>query len=285
MKTKFQMARRKLSAGTTFNLQPTACNRCWAFTLVELLVVISIMGILAALSVPTLKNLGKSNVQASAARQMLDDVGRARQLAMSHHATVYMVFVPQNFWTNATWWGNLDWNCKAACTNILDKQYTGYTFISLRSVGDQPGQITQRHLTPWQTLPEGSFIQSNKFYAAPTFITNGPTGEAYPIEPFHWTNKLPFPTETNLINPSLPYIAFNYLGQLTADGTTLADRDEFIPLAQGNVSYPTDGNKVLQRLQPTAVENPPGSSTNSMFALIRIDRLTGRASLLHQKMP
>src|SRR5579862_1526931 len=62
-----------------------------AFTLVELLVVISVMGLIAALAVPALKNLGKSNVQTSAVRQLLDDIGRARQLAISQHTTVYMV--------------------------------------------------------------------------------------------------------------------------------------------------------------------------------------------------
>ena len=71
-----------------------------AFTLIEMLVVISILGILAALAVPALKNFGKSDVTISAARQLLDDVARARQLAMSQRTTVYMVFVPTNFWNN-----------------------------------------------------------------------------------------------------------------------------------------------------------------------------------------
>ena len=70
-----------------------------AFTLIEMLVVISILGILAALTVPALKNLGKSNAALGASRQMLDAVGRARQLAIANRTTVYMVFVPTNFWT------------------------------------------------------------------------------------------------------------------------------------------------------------------------------------------
>ena len=60
--------------------------------------VISILGILAALVVPALKNFGHSDATISASRQLLDDVARARQLAISQRTTVYMVFVPTNFW-------------------------------------------------------------------------------------------------------------------------------------------------------------------------------------------
>src|SRR5271170_2076571 len=69
------------------------------FTLIEMLLVIAILGLLAGLAVPALKNLGKSNTNVSAARQLLDDVGRARQLAIANRTTVYMVFLPTNFWT------------------------------------------------------------------------------------------------------------------------------------------------------------------------------------------
>src|SRR5271154_840479 len=70
------------------------------FTLIELLTVIAIVGILAALVVPALKNVGNGNANVSATRQLLDDVARARQLAISQHTTVYMAFVPTNFWGN-----------------------------------------------------------------------------------------------------------------------------------------------------------------------------------------
>ena len=272
-----------------------------AFTLLELLVVIAIIGILAALTVPALKNIGKSQTQVSAARQLLDDVGRARQLAVSHHTTVYMLFVPQCFWLlpinppidfrpnlnakNNTFLTSLSANGYVAATNILDKQFTGYTFVSRRSVGDQPGQGVSRYLAEWKSLPDGAFIATNKFYFN-TFIA------AYPINRFNYTNNLPFPTETNLVsNVWLPYIAFNYLGQLTVDGINLAPADEYIPLAQGNVLYDVDVNKALKMsippptvMPPNFTENPPGNSTNSMFSIVWIDRLTGRATLRQQKV-
>ena len=143
-----------------------------AFTLIEMLVVIAILGILAALTVPVLKNFGRSDATIGASRQLLDGVARARQLAISERTTVYMVFIPPGFWDptwvtagtpTPAWTTGLTPAQKIAVTNLLDKQFTGYTFISLRSMGDQPGHPVPSYLGSWQTLPDGAFIETNKF--------------------------------------------------------------------------------------------------------------------------
>jgi type II secretory pathway pseudopilin PulG len=268
-----------------------------------LLVVISILGILAYLTTPAIKNFGKSNATVSAARQLLDDVGRARQFAIGQRTTVYMVFVPTNFWADATgnpstWFNNLTPTAQTAATNLCDKQLTGYTFMAYGAMGDQPGNHRWHYLAPWQNLPDGTFIALTKFTNSPSqsYRMNDPVSGAlmFYINGFSVTNIIPFPVETNTVTtppsisdlPYLPYIAFNYLGQLVSDVDASGNyRDAYIPLAKGGISLARDSaTKALQFGPADVTEMPPGNSTNSSYNIIHIDRLTGRAVLEFQKL-
>lgn len=288
------------------------------FTLVEMLTVIAIIAIVAGLAVPLLKNYGKSNVNVTASRQFLDDIGRARQLAMSQRTTVYMVFVPTNFFNangalNTSWFNALTAAQKVAFTNLLEKQLTGYIAMSYGAIGDQPGQHKWHYLTTWQSLPSGAYIPHWKFYnpnatpALPYFSFSDPFNPAnnFNINTFTYTNTFPFPTQDSVTNvpagsfPYLPYIAFNYLGQLSDYSGNLlfpnyllgiGDQDFIgggidIPLSQGAVMYDQDPTtKAILTGPPQAIEQPLGNTTNITYNVIHIDPLTGRATLQYHKM-
>ena len=277
------------------------------FTLIELLAVITIIIILAAVAVPTLSAF-KPNVSAAAERQLLGALARARQLAISQRTTVYMVFCPTNFWSNtydpspyafnniismmpATPAGMQSEMNKAM--RLLNKQMIGYAFVSLKTLGDQPGRPTPRYLSSWQTLPNGAYIPLEKFLPNrrdPNYpvlmITNGTV--TYPVLGFFTTNTIPFPSDQvvsyapyNTYGNSgpyvpLPFIAFNYLGQLVDGLNNPTGVDEIIPLSKGAVLFGKNPDKTTGTNAPTIVESPVGNTTNS-FDIVRVDWLTGRA--------
>jgi prepilin-type N-terminal cleavage/methylation domain-containing protein len=276
---------------------PASSGRA-AFTLIEMLVVIAILGLIAGLTVPALKNLGKADATVSAGRQLLDDIGRARQLAISQRTTVYMVFVPESFWANTTynsaatttpWMAQLTFAEKSVVTNLCGAQLTGYVFIGRGTVGDQPGRHNWRYLSSWQTLPAGTFIAPLKF-RTPKQVASVISLENNPNSPFtvygFMTNAVPFPVETNsALFLNLTCLMFDSLGHLVDESGQVLSRHEYIPLARGSVAPSTDpATKTYQLSAPSVAEVPSGNSTNISANIIDIDPLTGRALLQFFKM-
>jgi hypothetical protein len=219
---------------------------------------------------------------------LLDDLNRARQLAISQRTDVYMVFVPENFWNDPDFL-SLPPAVRDLGDRLLDKQLIGYTFISLRNVGDQPGRNRPRYLEEWRTLPDGIFIPTNKFnlriLANKVSITDPDKPQPYEVHPFDRTDAIPFPAADVLSGSGkyvgLPYIAFNHLGQLISKDNSA---EEIIPIARGSASVALDPvTRRPTRNAPTLTETPPGNSTNA-FSLIVVDRLTGRARVERQKI-
>jgi len=266
-----------------------------AFTLIELLVVIAVAGILAAIAIPALKEFGRSNQQVSATRQMLDAVGRARQLAIANRTTVYMVFLPNGYLTQAAY-GGLTPAEKDKALRLAAGQGRSYALVSLRGIGDQPGQPQPRYLSEWQTLPSGWIFAPSKFdlrMSSPVRYTNytdNPQPEVFEafgflrtVQPPDPEIALPFPSAQADLQPGgrtwiLPYVAFDHTGKL------VSGKDEYIPLARGTVDPARDSaTRAFLAGAATVTESPPGNSQD-VFNLIRIDWLTGRAKLKQQEI-
>jgi prepilin-type N-terminal cleavage/methylation domain-containing protein len=225
-----------------------------AFTLLELLVVLAIIGLIAKIGLPAISGIGRANASITAQRQLQDDLALARQRALANRSDVYMVFVPPGIINFAP--ASTD---SRVYTNLLAGQYTTYALVASRQVGDQPGTHTWHYLTAWRTLPDGMFISTNKFWG---LTVNG-------VKPFATNVTIPFPLASSQ-NRIVPYVVFNYLGQL-ASGS-----DETIPLVRGSIFYHRDANGQLDRQAADVLENPAGNSI-SVSNHLRIDWLTGRA--------
>ena len=286
--TLMQRARRK----------PATRSAGSAFTLLELLIVLAIMGLLAAITLPAMKGMRQTNAVAAANRQLLDDLGAARQRAIKDGTVVMVLFLPPA--------NNADANKFSALSDeqkkiLLRGQLTSYAMLAERAAGDQPGRRRPRYFTHgggvWRSLPDGMFFPVWKF---PQSLNGGDGTNAavfaqlFPgtlsppgfISAFRMLAGVPIPTIANgITNVPVPYVAFNARGQLvySATGTArgpfeLATEDAIIPLARGSIFLARTTAQALAWDKPDVLEKPPGNSVEN-YNLIIIDKLTGRARI------
>ncbi len=242
-----------------------------AFSLIEMLIVIAIIGILAGIGLPHLKGWGDANSMTAATRQLMDDLAFARLKAISSRSPVYVVFVSSDV-VEPGFYNPLSVDEKARARALWSGQFTSYALFTPRNVGDQPGHPTARYLTPWKTLPDNIFIPTRKFDRVANRFATPETNRPFSYQ------TVPFPSATNVtVSISLPCIQFNSRGQLVSEQNPSGQLEgATIPLARGSIFYArdADGTPILG---PADVIETPAQNSVTDKNWIRIDWLTGRA--------
>jgi len=161
-----------------------------AFTLLEILIVVTIIGALLAVALPAVTSLSKSSARKSAISGLLGILEKARSQAIQDGQATYVVF-PDKTLTSPT-------------DPSIPQRYCYRSYAIFEDDPVTPGTIKQ--ITGWQSLPTGVSVRSGSLnYLAKT--------TSFPFTPLGGSTPQSFP---------FPSLKFNSTGQVDATSTPTA---------------------------------------------------------------
>lgn len=184
-----------------------------AFTLAELLVVIAVMGIVIAISIPAFQGIGRGAGMRAATVQVKTTLGLARQWAITHRQRTYVVF--------PTWYSGMSSNSYKACR--------AYGVFAVTDLATGSGYYAK----DWTFLPPGVVFNTDGTLSATVFANSCLT-------------NVPFPSAGS------PQRLMNVVA-FKPDGAGGRVGDYRVYLAEGGVVVDTSTWTVAYDVQPTGV--------------------------------
>lgn len=202
-----------------------------AFTLVEMMAVIAVIGLLVFVTIPAVNSIRGSNVVVAGARQFANDMDAARMYAITRNERVRIVFATQPRGSAGSLPDTIPsslpelmtMNCRAYAimsqTNLYSKAYGGGTSPPANQPDLPSGQEPWGYLRAWTYLPAGvlfdpsdeDFTSSDDIALSGTSLFGSCTLNRV---------RLPFPDGTSKSSARyMAYIEFRSTGTPTLPGT------------------------------------------------------------------
>lgn len=237
-----------------------------AFTLVEMLAVITVMLVILKLTLPSLDGILGVEAQGMARTQLVGDLNRARAKALERGSPVYVVFMPLYNQVGCVPLGANDpakikhqlFQSNPDANALLAGQLSRYALFAEYLPGDQPGNPSSKWLTDWKSLPAGYYFDPLELESLPEQVL---VPHLKGVRPTNSTARV-----------ELPAVKYNSRGELVGAGL----RGIYLSVNNGGVLPPR------QNLDGTfAVEDadPPESLDNAQRHWLHINAITGRSEI------
>jgi prepilin-type N-terminal cleavage/methylation domain-containing protein len=211
-------------------------SRINGFTLVEMLVVIVIVAVMAAIAIPAVTNLMKSGGVNSASREVANTLGLARQLAVTRRIYARVVFPYTSTVSHPDMW----YITYAVMTNRNNTVPSGWAYAS-----------------KWEFLPIGAVFLN-------LATANGSAGALDDNTSLNNQSPLPFPDSNPGHNGQLAYIEFGPTGIATP--LLSGSAPCILAITEGFVNGGT----------PMPTTSKTSSNTLANLTAISVDSLVGR---------